>query len=82
VIGGTGLKGLTERLAAAGGSLVAGPAARGGFLVTAELPVESADGAAATSEAAEASAPRSPSASPSAAGATGRDATGGVMLKG
>ncbi|GHH84512.1 two-component sensor histidine kinase [Streptomyces sulfonofaciens] len=38
--GGTGLKGLTERLASAGGTLVAGPAPRGGFLVTAELPVE------------------------------------------
>jgi two-component system sensor histidine kinase DesK len=40
-IGGTGLKGLTERLAAAGGSLTAGPSPRGGFTVTAELPVES-----------------------------------------
>jgi two-component system sensor histidine kinase DesK len=40
-IGGTGLKGLTERLAAAGGSLNAGPSPRGGFTVTAELPVES-----------------------------------------
>ncbi|WP_435841113.1 histidine kinase [Streptomyces fagopyri] len=39
-IGGTGLKGLTERLAAAGGSLRAGPSPRGGFTVTAELPVE------------------------------------------
>ncbi|MBW8796387.1 MAG: sensor histidine kinase [Streptomyces sp.] len=39
-IGGTGLKGLTERLAAAGGSLTAGPAPRGGFTVTAELPTE------------------------------------------
>ncbi|MCN9243569.1 sensor histidine kinase [Streptomyces sp. RY43-2] len=39
-IGGTGLKGLTERLATAGGSLRAGPAPRGGFTVTAELPVE------------------------------------------
>lgn len=39
-IGGTGLKGLTERLAAAGGSLRAGPSPRGGFAVTAELPVE------------------------------------------
>ncbi|MGC5562604.1 sensor histidine kinase [Streptomyces sp. FR-108] len=37
-IGGTGLKGLTERLAAAGGSLEAGPGVRGGFVVTAELP--------------------------------------------
>ncbi|RVU26173.1 sensor histidine kinase [Streptomyces antnestii] len=37
-IGGTGLRGLTERLAAAGGSLEAGPAPRG-FTVTAELPV-------------------------------------------
>ncbi|MFI9780040.1 sensor histidine kinase [Streptomyces sp. NPDC051956] len=36
-IGGTGLRGLTERLGAAGGSLEAGPAARG-FTVTAELP--------------------------------------------
>ncbi|MGW7818015.1 sensor histidine kinase [Streptomyces puniciscabiei] len=41
-IGGTGLKGLTERLAAAGGSLTAGPSPRGGFTVTAELPVEPA----------------------------------------
>ncbi|MEU6347893.1 sensor histidine kinase [Streptomyces sp. NPDC047072] len=37
-IGGTGLKGLTERLAAAGGHLKAGPGPRGGFTVTAELP--------------------------------------------
>ncbi|MET9075976.1 sensor histidine kinase [Streptomyces sp. NPDC004232] len=44
-IGGTGLKGLTERLAAAGGSLTAGPSPRGGFTVTAELPVESAESA-------------------------------------
>ncbi|GHG67768.1 hypothetical protein GCM10018980_60880 [Streptomyces capoamus] len=36
--GGNGLKGLTERLAAAGGSLTAGPAPRGGFTVTADLP--------------------------------------------
>ncbi|MCH5676219.1 sensor histidine kinase [Streptomyces sp. CME 23] len=39
-VGGTGLKGLTERLAAAGGSLTASPGPRGGFTVTAELPVE------------------------------------------
>lgn len=38
--GGTGLKGLTERLAAAGGRLEAGTGPRGGFVVTAELPVE------------------------------------------
>ncbi|NEA56780.1 sensor histidine kinase [Streptomyces sp. SID13666] len=37
---GTGLKGLSERLAAAGGSLDSGPAQRRGFQVTAELPVE------------------------------------------
>ncbi|MFC9248730.1 histidine kinase [Streptomyces sp. NPDC057136] len=36
---GTGLKGLTERLAAAGGSLEAGPLEHGGFRLTAELPV-------------------------------------------
>lgn len=44
-IGGTGLKGLTERLAAAGGSLGAGPGPRGGFQVSAELPVDPADAA-------------------------------------
>ncbi|GAA2453184.1 sensor histidine kinase [Streptomyces mauvecolor] len=44
-IGGTGLKGLTERLAAAGGSLTAGPAPRNGFQVSAELPVDPADAA-------------------------------------
>jgi two-component system sensor histidine kinase DesK len=37
-IGGTGLRGLAERLGAAGGSLEAGPAARG-YTVTAQLPV-------------------------------------------
>lgn len=36
---GSGLKGLAERLAAAGGSLESGPAPCGGFRVTAELPV-------------------------------------------
>ncbi|MGW7070136.1 sensor histidine kinase [Streptomyces sp. NPDC054855] len=36
---GSGLKGLAERLAAAGGSLESGPASHGGFRVTAELPV-------------------------------------------
>ncbi|MFJ3693051.1 sensor histidine kinase [Streptomyces sp. NPDC090052] len=38
---GSGLKGLTERLAAAGGSLDAGPG-RSGFRLVAELPVENA----------------------------------------
>ncbi|MER7577291.1 histidine kinase [Streptomyces sp. NPDC126514] len=38
-VGGTGLLGLRERLAAAGGSLGAGRSEGGGFLVTAELPV-------------------------------------------
>ncbi|MFC8432321.1 histidine kinase [Streptomyces sp. NPDC057253] len=42
-IGGTGLKGLAERLAAAGGRLEAGPGPRGGFVVRAELPVESVE---------------------------------------
>jgi two-component system sensor histidine kinase DesK len=37
---GTGLRGLTERLAAAGGSLDSGPAHNGGFRVSAVLPVE------------------------------------------
>ncbi|MFI6338070.1 sensor histidine kinase [Streptomyces sp. NPDC050535] len=40
---GTGLKGLAERLAGAGGSLEAGPGTRGGFTVSAELPVEPVD---------------------------------------
>ncbi|MEE4543713.1 sensor histidine kinase [Streptomyces sp. V4-01] len=37
---GTGLRGLTERLAAAGGSLASGPAPAGGFHVTATLPFD------------------------------------------
>lgn len=37
---GTGLRGLTERLAAAGGALTTGPAPSGGFRVAAVLPVE------------------------------------------
>ena len=37
---GNGLTGLRERLAAAGGTLTAGPGRRGGFTVTAALPVE------------------------------------------
>ncbi|WP_329263305.1 sensor histidine kinase [Streptomyces pseudovenezuelae] len=44
-IGGTGLKGLAERLAAAGGWLEAGPGPRGGFVVRAELPAESMEAA-------------------------------------
>ncbi|MFI5661628.1 sensor histidine kinase [Streptomyces sp. NPDC051684] len=39
--GGTGLKGLTERLSAAGGVLRSGEAARGGFEVRVELPTNS-----------------------------------------
>ncbi|WP_328482242.1 histidine kinase [Streptomyces sp. NBC_00377] len=38
--GGTGLTGLRERLAAAGGALTASPGPHGGFTVTAELPRE------------------------------------------
>ncbi|WP_406066540.1 sensor histidine kinase [Streptomyces sp. NBC_01077] len=37
---GSGLQGLRERVAAAGGTLESGPAPQGGFRVTAELPVE------------------------------------------
>ncbi|MGW7411638.1 sensor histidine kinase [Streptomyces sp. NPDC054863] len=44
---GTGLKGLGERLASAGGSLTSGPGARGGFVVTAQLPVTSGESTAA-----------------------------------
>ncbi|MGA5870342.1 sensor histidine kinase [Streptomyces cinereoruber] len=39
---GSGLRGLRERLAAAGGTLEAGPVPGGGFRVVAELPVEAA----------------------------------------
>ncbi|MFJ6013198.1 sensor histidine kinase [Streptomyces sp. NPDC092952] len=42
-VGGTGLTGLTERLAAAGGSLRAGPGPGRGFVVTAELPADGPD---------------------------------------
>ncbi|MFB7930374.1 sensor histidine kinase [Streptomyces sp. NPDC056039] len=51
-LGGTGLTGLTERLAVAGGSLTARPRAKGGFAVTAELPldVERADTRPAVAE--------------------------------
>lgn len=49
---GTGLKGLTERLAAAGGSLEAGPGARG-FRVRAALPVDAAPPAAGSGEVAK-----------------------------
>ncbi|MFH8803463.1 sensor histidine kinase [Streptomyces sp. NPDC017936] len=38
--GGTGLVGLRERLAIAGGSLTAGPGPHGGFTVTADLPAD------------------------------------------
>ncbi|MFF3543324.1 sensor histidine kinase [Streptomyces platensis] len=44
-VGGTGLKGLAERLAVAGGTLHSGPDGRHGFRVTAELPVGTGDGA-------------------------------------
>ncbi|WAP55699.1 sensor histidine kinase [Streptomyces sp. S465] len=39
-IGGTGLKGLAERLSAAGGSLESGPGGHRGFRLVAELPVD------------------------------------------
>ncbi|MFI9046223.1 histidine kinase [Streptomyces sp. NPDC053427] len=42
-VGGTGLKGLAERLAAAGGTLRSGADGRRGFRVTAELPVGTGD---------------------------------------
>ncbi|MFI0819566.1 histidine kinase [Streptomyces sp. NPDC021098] len=41
--GGTGLKGLAERLSAAGGSLEPGPDGRRGFRLVAELPVDTED---------------------------------------
>ncbi|NGO70578.1 TerD family protein [Streptomyces boncukensis] len=42
-VGGSGLKGLAERLAAAGGTLDSGPDGRRGFRVVAELPVDAAE---------------------------------------
>ena len=42
-VGGTGLKGLAERLAVAGGSLESGPDGRRGFRLVAELPVDTED---------------------------------------
>lgn len=54
---GTGLRGLTERLAAAGGSLEAGPAERGGFRVEAVLPVDPAADTPATVSAAASCSP-------------------------
>ncbi|MFJ9677168.1 sensor histidine kinase [Streptomyces sp. NPDC101194] len=42
-IGGTGLTGLNERLAAAGGFLEAGPGPGRGFVLTAQLPVDGPD---------------------------------------
>ncbi|MEU8872952.1 histidine kinase [Streptomyces javensis] len=42
-IGGTGLKGLAERLSTAGGWLESGPAGRRGFRLVAELPVDTGD---------------------------------------
>ncbi|MFG2142439.1 sensor histidine kinase [Streptomyces sp. NPDC048650] len=42
-VGGTGLRGLAERLAAAGGTLRTGPDGRTGFRVAAELPVGTGD---------------------------------------
>jgi two-component system sensor histidine kinase DesK len=49
-IGGTGLKGLAERLSAAGGSLESGPDGRRGFRLVAELPVDT-EGPMETTEA-------------------------------
>lgn len=40
---GSGLRGLRERVAAAGGTLTSGPGPRGGFRLEAELPVEPAE---------------------------------------
>nr|WP_312866658.1 histidine kinase [Streptomyces zagrosensis] len=52
--GGTGLTGLTERLAAAGGALRSGPAGKRGFRLTVELPID------AVREAYEAHGPNDP----------------------
>ena len=41
---GSGLAGMRERVAATGGHLVAGPRTRGGYAVTATLPLESVGG--------------------------------------
>nr|WP_229911172.1 sensor histidine kinase [Streptomyces aurantiogriseus] len=56
-VGGTGLTGLRERLAAAGGRLTAGPGPRGGFTVTAELPADVAQSSYGLVEAVSVQAP-------------------------
>ncbi|MEU8621917.1 sensor histidine kinase [Streptomyces sp. NPDC048623] len=48
---GSGLRGLRERVAAAGGTLTSGPGPRGGFRTVAELPVETGDGDSAAAAA-------------------------------
>ncbi|MFI8188314.1 sensor histidine kinase [Streptomyces sp. NPDC085946] len=53
VSGGSGLAGLRERLAEIGGTLRAGPAGRGVFLLTAEVPLPPGSRAAAEDRAAE-----------------------------
>ncbi|MEU6821392.1 sensor histidine kinase [Streptomyces atriruber] len=54
---GSGLKGLAERLAAAGGSLTSGPTARSGFRVTATLPTTEGDPAPDAADIADTGAP-------------------------
>ncbi|MEU6405947.1 sensor histidine kinase [Streptomyces sp. NPDC046985] len=79
-IGGTGLKGLTERLAAAGGSLQAGPTARGGFTVVAELPMDEEElTAAALASVTETASLRAAAtaATPATAGSASREAATG-----
>ncbi|MFG3345069.1 sensor histidine kinase [Streptomyces sp. NPDC048018] len=49
-LSGSGLKGLAERMATAGGTLTSGPGQRGGYRVTAELPVEAADAPATAAD--------------------------------
>ncbi|MEU1115189.1 MULTISPECIES: histidine kinase [unclassified Streptomyces] len=63
---GSGLKGLAERLAAAGGSLTSGPDARTGFRVTATLPVTEAALPTDPSPDSDSDSDRGPTASPTA----------------
>jgi signal transduction histidine kinase len=46
--GGSGIRGMRERVAALGGELTAGPRSGGGFRVLAHLPLDDADGGAGT----------------------------------
>ncbi|MFH8980028.1 histidine kinase [Streptomyces varsoviensis] len=83
-VGGNGLKGLTERLAAAGGSLTTGSAGRRGFRLVAELPVDAtgeADGTTGGTAGGAAADGTAADGLPGAAGTRGTTGTTGTTAK-